>query len=133
MVIQSPKLVYLFALWSGKSSLGKATVFYPFIFISNKNDIPDWLLRHERIHLRQQSELLIIGSLLLNSFEYLFACFVLHKTSYDVYLWTSAEQESYLNQHNEHYLDNRRMFQRFKYILDKRHIVTRKDGTVEIN
>lgn len=133
MIIQSPKLVYIFALWAGKPNLAKATVLYPFIFVRNINEVPDWLLRHERIHLRQQSELLIMGSLLLNLFEYLFARLILHKTAHQAYLWTSAEQEAYQNQHNDTYLQNRRIFQRFKYINNKKSLIISSDGEVEIN
>lgn len=98
----------------GNPVLQKQLSYYPFIIVRDKNDISYWLLRHEQIHLRQQSGLLIVGSLVLNLLEYLYARIVLRKSKHEAYLWTSAEQEVYLNHHDETNLSNRKMFQRFK-------------------
>jgi len=131
MVIYSPKIVYLCALYAGQPSLAKAVVIYPFIIVRDKNDISDWLLRHEQIHLRQQSELLIVGSLVLNLFEYLYARIVLRKNKQEAYLWTSAEQEAYLNHHDETYLSSRKIFQRLKYFKNKKNLVVGQNGEIE--
>lgn len=131
MVIYSPKIVYLCALYAGQPSLAKAVVIYPFIILRDKNDISDWLLRHEHIHLRQQSELLMVGSLVLNLFEYFYARLILGKSAHEAYLWTSAEQEAYLNHHDETYLAKRKIFQRFKYFKNKKNLVIGPNGQVK--
>lgn len=132
MVIYSPKIVYLCALYAGQPSLAKAVVLYPFIFVKDKNDTPNWLLRHEKIHLQQQKELFIFGSLILNIFEYFYARFVLGKSAHEAYLWTSAEQEAYLNHHDETYLSSRKIFRRFKYLKNKKSLVIGLNGEMKI-
>ena len=58
MIIISRRAIRFFELFLGKG-IG-ALAFYPFIFIDPKTKITKELINHEKIHLRQQIELLII-------------------------------------------------------------------------
>jgi hypothetical protein len=79
----------------------------PFIFVAAehlKNDKA--LINHERIHLRQQKELLFLGFVVL----YFIA---LYRKGY---MGISFEKEAYQNMYNLKYLDNRRWFAWTKYL-----------------
>lgn len=45
---------------------------FPFIFISHKEpDCPEWLIRHEKVHIRQQLQWLFIPFFVVYGFDYL--------------------------------------------------------------
>lgn len=104
ILIISKNLVWFFGLLSGVSKRAKGSAFFPFIFVKSEELIQPWLIIHERIHFRQQLETLFIGSILLSIFEKLYAHFILKKSWFDSYLYSSGEQEAYLNQSNSEYL-----------------------------
>ncbi len=83
-----------------------AIAFYPFIFISTKTKITNSLINHEKIHLKQQKELLIIPFyiwylVLLKRKGYMNICF---------------EKEAYANENNLNYLNKRKLFNFLKYM-----------------
>jgi hypothetical protein len=88
---------------------------YPFVFLKNKrfksNEV---VLNHERIHLRQQKELMILPFYLIYGFE-----FLLRLTQYknwpDAYRNISFEREAYENEKNRDYLKSRSWLSFIKY------------------
>ena len=80
---------------------------YPFIFTKNKvckEDIV--LMNHERIHIRQQLEMLIIPFYLWYGIEFLIR-FIKLKNKRKAYRAISFEQEAYGNESDLNYLKKR--------------------------
>jgi len=89
---------------------------FPFIFIKNRNDQNNSvLLNHEKIHLRQQQELLILPFFIWYFFEYIFRLFqyMNHNLAYRN---ISFEREAYANESQFNYLKNRVFWQFFIYL-----------------
>ena len=107
MIIRSNIMLRIFGLFLGK--MGKhitALAFYPFIFVSKDATLTPQLINHERIHLRQQIEMLILPFYIWYLIEY-----------YTKGYWNiSFEREAYRNQDNPHYLTNRPLFNFTKHI-----------------
>jgi hypothetical protein len=82
-----------------------AIAIYPFIFVHSSTYVDDRLLNHERIHLRQQIEMLIIPFYIAYLYEFY------KKGYYNV----SFEKEAYGNEHDKNYLKNRKIFSFRKY------------------
>ena len=74
------------------------------------------LILHEIIHLRQQSELLLIGAYLLYLLEFLIKSLLLKSFSKG-YKAISMEQEAYRFQHLPYYMEIRKPFAFKKYIF----------------
>ena len=106
MVIVSDRALKFFGLFWGGSNGIRGLAFWPFIFISSKTIIDDELINHERIHLRQQIEMLIIPFYVWYLIEYY------RKGYYNV----SFEKEAYANEKNLTYLKKRRIFAFIKYL-----------------
>ncbi len=88
---------------------------WPFIFIKNHTlKFDKELINHEKIHLRQQQELLIVPFYILYLTEWLIRS-VFYLDTYKAYQNLSFEQEAYANEHCDDYLDNRRPFSFIKY------------------
>jgi hypothetical protein len=104
MIIISQRALDFFGLILGKEAQGLA--FYPFIFISPDAVITEELINHERIHLRQQLELLIIPFYIWYLIEF-------YKKGY---MNISFEKEAYANDHNLDYLKSRKLFSFKKYL-----------------
>lgn len=104
MVIVSKRAIKFFEKILGQNIAGLA--FYPFIFIAPGVEITDKLLNHEKIHLQQQRELLVIPFYIW----YLIA--LKRKGYYNI----SFEKEAYGNEMNLKYLKNRKLFSFFKYL-----------------
>lgn len=85
---------------------------YPFVFLKYKSDKENTvLLNHERIHIRQQLELLIIPFFLWYGIEFLVR--LVHcKDRNLAYRNISFEREAYQNEKNLYYL-KQRSFWRF--------------------
>ena len=76
---------------------------YPFIFLKNKSLSDNWvLINHERIHLKQQ-------------LEFLFR-FVQLRNWNDAYKNISFEKESYENEGNPNYLNERKTWSFINYL-----------------
>lgn len=79
-----------------------AITLYPFIFTRSLDQVT---INHERIHLRQQIELLVIMFYVLYFFEWMFKG----------YKGISFEKEAYKNEENLNYLKQRKTFSWVKY------------------
>ncbi|WP_149304929.1 hypothetical protein [Pareuzebyella sediminis] len=88
---------------------------WPFIFLKN-NDLKEdiVLINHERIHLRQQQELLIVFFYIFYFMEWVVRC-MLYFDTYKAYQNMSFEKEAYNNEKNLAYLKERKPFSFIKY------------------
>lgn len=107
MIVVAPRFLrFISWIFGIKMEIG-GLVILPFIFVPDdicKNNI--YLINHERIHLRQQLEMLFFGFVILYFIE-------LYKKGY---MGISFEQEAYRNQHNLNYLKEREWFSWRKYL-----------------
>ncbi len=87
-----------------------AMAIFPFILI-HRSAIPvsEKLLNHERIHLQQQLELLIIPFYIWYGLEYLFY-YIKFRNHHKAYRSIRFEKEAYTNEMNLTYLKNRKPF-----------------------
>lgn len=89
---------------------------WPFIFLKNrslKND--SILINHEKIHLRQQQELLIIPFYILYLLEWAIRA-IYYLNTYKAYQNLSFEREAYLHENDLDYLSKRKSFSFIKYL-----------------
>ena len=90
---------------------------YPFIFLKNKSLSDNYeLINHERIHLKQQIELLWIFFFLWYAIEFLFHLIRL-KDWNKAYHNISFEKEAYQNENNTTYIQNRKFWAFTKYLF----------------
>ncbi len=96
-----------------KKDLGfaKAMALFPFIITSTLNEKT---LNHERIHLRQQLEMLVIPFYLWYGIEYLVRLF--GKSGYVAYKSISFEKECFANEKDLDYLKKRKPYSFLKYL-----------------
>ena len=91
---------------------------FPFIILKNPEYKKDQILiNHEKIHLRQQLELLIIFFYIWYVIEYYYWVFRL-KNHYLAYKSISFEREAYAMEDDLNYLETRKFWSFWKYILD---------------
>ena len=90
-----------------------AITIWPFIFIRDEGD--SITINHEKIHLRQQLEMLFLGFYLLYAVFWLWNMIKL-KDSSRAYYAIPFEREAYDNQHNFSYLEKRKVFSWLKYL-----------------
>ena len=89
---------------------------WPFIILKNSSlRSDDVLINHEKIHLRQQQELLIVPFYMFYVLEWLFRS-ILHLSFYKGYQNISFEKEAYHNERNLNYTNERRAFSFIKYL-----------------
>jgi hypothetical protein len=96
-------------------NFARAITLYPFVLLRYPNDHNDpVLLNHERIHLRQQLELLVVPFYVWYLAEYAWHRFrgLDHLAAY---LRISFEREAYANEQRLDYLGTRRPFAFRKY------------------
>ena len=88
---------------------------WPFVIMRHKV-LKDNLvfMNHEKIHLRQQLELLILPFYLLYTVEFLMRL-IQYKNWYVAYKNLSFEREAFYNESNMNYLQNRSFWQFLKY------------------
>lgn len=89
---------------------------FPFVLVKSealKSDVT--LIRHEKIHLAQQLEMLVLPFYLVYVFNYLFnlAIYRQHNKAYREIIF---EREAYANELNSEYLRQRRMWSFLKYV-----------------
>ena len=92
-----------------------AMAIFPFIIIRNKKLISNKvLINHEKVHLRQQGELLVLPFYFWYISEYfmLLLKFKNHKKAYHSICF---EKEAYSNECNYNYLINRKLWSFMKY------------------
>ena len=108
MIITSDKLLNIFSTILGMKKYGgiRDLAFFPFIIISKETLIDEQLINHEKIHLKQQLEMLIIPFYIC----YLIAIY--RKSYFNI----SFEKEAYANENDPNYLKNRKPFAFLKYI-----------------
>lgn len=89
---------------------------WPFIFLKEDSlKADEVLINHERIHLKQQQELLILPFYLLYVAEWLLRT-VLYLDSYRAYQNISFEREAYANEKDMQYLRKRKTFGFLRYL-----------------
>lgn len=89
---------------------------FPFIFLKNKGlKHSKTLINHEKIHLRQQLELLILPFYIWYVLEFLIRYYQ-HKNWFLAYKNLSFEREAYCNDTNLEYLKSRPFWQFLKYL-----------------
>lgn len=99
-----------------KNSKINAITLFPFILLSSPKDRDNAvLLRHEKIHLRQQAELLILFFYFWYVGEYFYHYLKL-RNGYAAYRRISFEREAYAMESNTSYLTTRRFWGFWKYL-----------------
>ena len=89
---------------------------YPFIFLKREQlRFDEDLINHEKIHLKQQVELLILPFFILYTLEW-FIKFIKYQNGFLAYKNLSFEREAYINECNLDYLKNRKRWSSFKYL-----------------
>ena len=89
---------------------------WPFIVMKHKVLKEDKVfLNHERIHLRQQLELLILPFFLIYGIEYLVRL-IQYKNSYSAYRNISFEREAYQNETNLTYLKKKKIWSFLRFL-----------------
>jgi hypothetical protein len=107
MVIKTkllPKSVLAMALW-------------PFILVNANKELTASTLRHEKIHLRQQVELLLVFFYLWYGIEYLIRLVMYRGDTDKAYRNISFEREAYANDHVKGYLGFRAPYFFTLYLL----------------
>ena len=89
---------------------------FPFIFLKTKElKLNTVLITHEKIHLKQQLELLWLPFFIWYGIEFIIKYFM-YKNWYLAYINISFEKEAYQNELNTSYLENRKLFSFLKYL-----------------
>ncbi|GAL69120.1 hypothetical protein JCM19301_183 [Jejuia pallidilutea] len=89
---------------------------YPFIILNNRAILSSkTLINHEKIHLRQQLELLVVPFYLWYVLEFLIRL-VHYKNWHKAYLNISFEREAYTKEFDFEYLKHRKFWSFIKYI-----------------
>jgi hypothetical protein len=89
---------------------------FPFVFLFDKKDkLNPVLLNHERIHIRQQVELLIVFFFIWYGIEFLIRL-AQYKNRREAYLNISFEREAYKNEKDLDYLKRRSFWNFLKYL-----------------
>nr|WP_204347006.1 hypothetical protein [Psychroserpens algicola] len=89
---------------------------YPFIFLKYGSlKANRFLINHERIHLRQQLELLIVPFYVFYGIEFLIR-FIRTQNKYVAYQNISFEREAFENEKDLDYLNSRPFFKFLKYM-----------------
>ena len=118
----------------------QAITILPFIFARNSaKPLKDYVVNHEKIHLRQQLEVLIASAVILAALILIFGWswwwmltslfvyyagygidyairYVAYGSPHEAYRNIAFEQEAYLNEHDMGYLKDRRLFAWVEYI-----------------
>lgn len=90
-----------------------AMALWPFIFVRKDTKVTEELLNHERIHVRQQLELLIVPFLLWYVVEFVIRTLFGNGNAYRNICF---EREAYENENDMEYLDHRSFWNFFRYI-----------------
>ncbi|WP_445384165.1 hypothetical protein ACT6NV_09100 [Robiginitalea sp. IMCC44478] len=92
---------------------------WPFIILRNKNLMEDAvLINHERIHLRQQTEMLVVFFYLWYFTEWLIRSLIC-QDFYQAYKNISFEREAYARERHLEYLSGRKPFAFINYLFKK--------------
>lgn len=89
---------------------------FPFVFVRSRElAVNAVVLNHERIHIRQQAELLVIPFYIWYAIEYGLR-YLKYKDGKTAYRNISFEREAYYNEGNLNYIKNRRFWGFFNYL-----------------
>lgn len=89
---------------------------WPFIILQNKGLLSDaTFINHEKIHLRQQAEMLIVFFYVWYLFEFILR-WIQFKNRYQAYKNISFEREAYTNEKDLDYLKKRSFWEFVKFI-----------------
>lgn len=89
---------------------------FPFVILSHKKDkTNEVLIHHERIHIRQQVEMLVVLFFIWYGVEF-FLRFLQYKNWNLAYRNISFEREAYSNENDLNYLKKRSFWMFLKYI-----------------
>ena len=89
---------------------------FPFIIVSAPHlKLNEIIINHEKIHIRQQLELLILPFFIWYGIEFLIKCIV-YKNRSEAYLNISFEREAYENEKDLNYLKQRSFWSFLKFI-----------------
>lgn len=89
---------------------------FPFIIVSETNlEQNQVMINHEKIHIRQQLELLIVPFFVWYGIEFLIKWFI-YKDKNSAYRNISFEREAYRNEKDLEYLKSRPFWRFFEYI-----------------
>ena len=91
-----------------------AITLYPFIIHRGDLDENEYILNHEKIHLKQQAELLVVFFYLLYAAYYLIGL-VKYRDKQKAYFMIPFEQEAYEYDDQVDYLEKRKLFTWTKY------------------
>ena len=90
---------------------------FPFILLRNKEDKENLnLVHHERIHIIQQIEMLLIPFFLWYFTEYIFRLFQYQFNTHQAYRNISFEREAYANEKDLNYLKKRKFYSFINYL-----------------
>lgn len=91
-------------------------VLWPFIIVRSQSQLKDAVfINHERIHLRQQIEMLVLPFYIWYGVEFLLRWKQL-KDKKKAYLNISFEREAYQNEKDPHYIKQRSFWSFYKYL-----------------
>lgn len=94
----------------------RGLTFYPFVFLTDRNDLRNEVfVNHEKIHIKQQLELLILPFYVWYLLEYLFRL-IQYKDRKKAYFNISFEREAYCNEKDLNYLKERSFWRFFSYL-----------------
>lgn len=111
MIIKSKTLINILSF-----KFARAMALFPIILIRDEDlRFDKCLVNHEKIHLRQQLELLIVFFYIWYGLEYLYKR-IQYKTHRNAYYNISFEKEAYANEENLDYLKNRKFYSFLKYL-----------------
>jgi hypothetical protein len=97
----------------------RGLTFFPFVIIADKEDkFNKVFINHEKIHIRQQLELLILPFFVWYTLEYLFRL-VQYKDRKKAYYNISFEREAYFNEKDLDYLEKRFFWKFLNYLSYK--------------
>lgn len=89
---------------------------FPFVLVKYREDLDNSILiNHEKIHIRQQIELLIIPFFIWYGVAF-FVRLIQYREVYQAYSNISFEREAYAEESNASYLKNRSFFNFCKYL-----------------
>lgn len=93
----------------------RGLTFFPFVFLMNKEDVLDKVfVNHEKIHLRQQLELLVLPFYVWYVIEFLIR-WIITKDKNVAYRNISFEKEAYTNEKDLNYLKSRSFWKFLNY------------------
>lgn len=95
----------------------RGITFYPFVFLADEDDkLNSVFINHEKIHIRQQLELLVLPFYVLYLVEYLFRL-IQFKDRRKAYYSISFEREAYANEKDLNYLKKRSFWNFCSYLF----------------